>query len=110
MLKIVSKFCKKPKTSLAMAVSVVAVGVPVLKPVPTGCSILLMVSSRVRYCQLSTYHRTLVKLVHAYGFTTGPGVPGLQTNLPFSSRKPFKDEHPGPPLNQIVKVLTGGPV
>lgn len=31
------------------------------------------------------------------------------TQRPFSSKKPFREEHPGPPFNQIVISFTGAP-
>jgi hypothetical protein len=41
---------------------------------------------------------------------TGSEAPGYHTNFPFSSKKPFKEEQPGPPFNHIVISSTGSPI
>jgi hypothetical protein len=58
-------------------------GVPFVNPVPTGCSM----------------YTTSDTVVHAFGFATGPDVPGCHEIGPFSSRKPSSELQPGPPLS-----------
>jgi hypothetical protein len=79
MEKVSTKFFQKPLNWAAMSSSLVAVGVPVEKPVPTGCSI----------------QTTLVRRFHAHGFDTGLYVPYCHVKGPFSWSRPSRDEQPG---------------
>lgn len=77
----------------------VAVGVPVVKPVPIGWSTHNML---VKFTCLSLAIVFLLfrcRLTHEYGFSTGANVPGRHVKRPFSWKKPSSEEHPGPPLS-----------
>lgn len=78
-------FFQNPANCSATSSSLVAVGIPLLNPVPTGCST----------------QTTFVRLFHAQSFLTGLKVPYCQMKGPFSWRRPSRELHPGPPFNQI---------
>jgi hypothetical protein len=57
-----------------------------------------------------TYQSMLVMLTQECSFRIGAEDPGYQTNRPFSSKKPSRDEHPGPPFSQMVISSTASPM
>jgi hypothetical protein len=79
MLNVSTKFFQKPMNWAATSSSLVAVTLPVEKPVPTGCSTQM----------------TLVSVCQLQGLANGLNVPYCHRKGPFSCRSPSKDEQPG---------------
>ena len=76
----------KPRNWAATSSSLLALGTPRVKPVPTGCST----------------HSIFAARFHANLLGTGLNVPGCQRNGPFSCSRPSSELQPGPPLSQMT--------